>query len=129
MLIGELAETCDTTVRALRYYEQQGLLHAGRAANGYRMYDERAVQRVGNIRLLLSLGFTAEDVRGFLPCLDRDIAKERRCPGKVTFIADKLADLEGKIRELSDVRDRLAEFLGQVGGPASASPDRPGREP
>ena len=40
MLIGELAQRAGTTSRTLRYYETHGLLQAGRAANGYRTYDE-----------------------------------------------------------------------------------------
>jgi DNA-binding transcriptional MerR regulator len=118
MLIGELAQATGTTVRALRYYEQQGLLRPRRAPNRYRDYDETAVQRVRNIRHLLSLGFTAEDIHAFLPCLDHDIA-DRECPASAPFIAGKLATLDEKIAALTGIRDRLAGFLDRVNGERS----------
>ena len=38
MRIGELAQRTGVTTRALRFYEDQGLLTARRSANGYRVY-------------------------------------------------------------------------------------------
>src|SRR5687768_17051592 len=100
MLIGELANEAGTTIRALRYYEQQGLLRPRRAPNGYRQYDESTVAQVGNIRLLLSIGLTSDDVRAFLPCLDQDIADGPICPASARVIARRLADVEEKIAAL-----------------------------
>jgi DNA-binding transcriptional MerR regulator len=116
MLIGELANEAGTTIRALRYYEQQGLLHPQRAPNGYREYDESTVAQVGNIRLLLSLGLTANDVRAFLPCLDQDIADGPVCPASARVIARRLTDVEEKIAALDVFRKRLNEALAQSGG-------------
>ncbi|MEU9502569.1 MerR family transcriptional regulator [Streptomyces sp. NPDC048196] len=117
MLIGELANEAGTTVRALRYYEQQGLLHPRRAPNGYREYDEGAVGRVGNIRLLLSIGLTAHDVRALLPCLDQDITGGPGCPASARVIARRPTDVEEKIAALDVVRTRLGEALAQARRP------------
>jgi DNA-binding transcriptional MerR regulator len=116
MLIGELANEVGTTIRALRYYEQQGLLHPRRAPNGYREYDESKVTQVGNIRLLLSLGLTANDVRAFLPCLDQDIADGPICLASARVIARRLADVDERIAALDVVRTRLIEALAQASG-------------
>ena len=56
MRIGELAQRTGTTTRALRYYEQQGLVDSQRQHNGYRDYDQAAIMRVRNIRMLLDIG-------------------------------------------------------------------------
>ncbi|MDR8408122.1 MerR family transcriptional regulator [Nonomuraea sp. 3-1Str] len=122
MLIGELARASGVTVRALRYYEQQGLLQPERTSNGYRQYDGRAVTKVRNIRLLLSNGFTAQDVRNFLPCLDDgDVSLGPACPPGVEAVSRKVAVLDERIAELSAVRDRLVEAL--IG---NATPQQPG---
>ncbi|NUW45864.1 MerR family transcriptional regulator [Nonomuraea rhodomycinica] len=122
MLIGELARASGVTVRALRYYEQQGLLQPERAANGYRQYDGRAVTKVRNIQLLLSNGFTAQDVRDFLPCLDDgDVSLVPACPPSVEAVTRKVAVLEERIAELAAVRDRLLQALS--GNP---TPQQPG---
>jgi len=115
MLIGELADEVGTTIRALRYYEQQGLLHPQRASNGYREFDDSTVVRVGNIKLLLSFGLTAKDVRAFLPCLDQDIADGPVCLASARVIARRLADVETKIAALDVFRERLVEALAQAG--------------
>ncbi|MET7782636.1 MerR family transcriptional regulator, partial [Streptomyces sp. NPDC005388] len=73
MLIGELAAQAGTTTRALRYYEEQGLLESDRTAAGYRLYEPGAVRRVRNIRELLSCGLTVEDVKSLLAYLDADL--------------------------------------------------------
>jgi len=68
MRIRELAAQTGTTTRTLRYYEAQGLLPAGRSANGYRVYDGHHVRLVREIRSLQAVGFSLEDVRPFVEC-------------------------------------------------------------
>ncbi|MCP2169463.1 MerR family transcriptional regulator [Goodfellowiella coeruleoviolacea] len=116
MRSGELARAAGTTVRALRYYEQQGLLHARRSANGYRDYDERAVTLVRNIRRLLAVGFTAQSVRAFTPCLTEDVTAEGLCPDASRAIAGRLAALDQQIADLTDTRERLAAEWRQLAG-------------
>jgi DNA-binding transcriptional MerR regulator len=111
MLIGDLAGKAGTTIKAVRYYEQRGLLHPRRTPNGYRDYDESAVARVANIRLLLSLGLTADDARAFLPCLDTDISAGPICPASAEFITRRLCQIQEKIADLEGVRQRLLEVL------------------
>ncbi|MEV6974492.1 MerR family transcriptional regulator [Kitasatospora sp. NPDC093806] len=110
MRIGELARAAGTTARALRHYEQAGLIGSGRAANGYRVYEESAVVRVRNIRALLEAGFTLEDVRPFLGCLDRD-ALGPPSPGALRIARDRLAVLERRIAAQTEARDRLVAAL------------------
>ena len=42
--IGQLAEKTGKTSRAIRFYEQRGLIAPkSRSENGYRLYDEKSV--------------------------------------------------------------------------------------
>src|ERR1700754_837049 len=133
MLIGELANAADTTIRALRYYEQQGLLPPRRVPNGYRHYDESAVTWVRNIRRLLSLGFTADDIHAFVPCLDADRPAGTTCRPAVPVIARQLAELEEKIAALNAMRAHLLETLAHATGETTDinahDPAGPGRSP
>ncbi|GHD42936.1 MerR family transcriptional regulator [Streptomyces galbus] len=120
MRIGELAKATGTTARALRHYEQAGLISSERAANGYRVYDERAVVRVGNIRCLLAAGLTLDDVRVFLPCLDGDVAAAPPSDRGLQVALRRLAVLDRRIAAQTEARDRLAAALRQaVGGRVS----------
>ncbi|MFB6888250.1 MerR family transcriptional regulator [Kitasatospora sp. NPDC056327] len=121
MRIGELARVTGTTARALRHYEQAGLIGSGRAPNGYRTYEESAVVRVRNIRALLEAGFTLEDVRPFLGCLDRD-AFGPPSAGALRIARDRLAVLERRIAAQTAARDRLASAI------AAAERERAERE-
>ncbi|KPI33085.1 transcriptional regulator, MerR family [Actinobacteria bacterium OV450] len=109
--IGELATETGTTARALRHYEQAGLISSERAANGYRIYDERAVVRVRNIRHLLAAGLTLDDVHVFLPCLDGDVAAAPPSEKGLRVALERLAVLNDRIAAQTEARDRLATAL------------------
>lgn len=114
--IGELAGATGTTARALRHYEQAGLISSERACNGYRVYDERAVVRVRNIRRLLGAGLTLDDVRVFLPCLDGDVAAAPPSDKGLRVALERLAVLDARIAAQTEARDRLAAALAEVTG-------------
>ncbi|CAL9312056.1 hypothetical protein SUDANB51_03331 [Streptomyces sp. enrichment culture] len=116
MRIGELAEATGTTARALRHYEQAGLITSERAANGYRLYDAGAAVRVRNIRGLLEVGLTLDDVRVFLPCLDGDVTAGPASDQALRVAADRLAVLDARIAAQVAVRDRLATALRRATG-------------
>ncbi|MDX6353390.1 MAG: MerR family transcriptional regulator, copper efflux regulator [Streptomyces sp.] len=121
MRIGEAAAAAGTTPRALRFYEQRGLLHPPvRTASGQREYGPDEIARVRVIRDLLTLGLTIEDVRA---CADRLhlLAEDppRRCgsvepgsvePGSATsgIVGRRLAALDAEIDRLARLRESLA---------------------
>ncbi|MEU6663111.1 MerR family transcriptional regulator [Streptomyces sp. NPDC046821] len=111
MQIGELAKVTGTTARALRHYEQAGLISSERAPNGYRIYDEAAVVRVRNIRYLLASGLTLDDVRVFLPCLDGDVAAATPSDKGLRVAWERLAVLNERIAAQTEARDRLEAAL------------------
>lgn len=111
MRIGELAAATGATARALRHYEQAGLITSERAPNGYRTYDERAAVRVRNIRCLLAAGLTLDDVRTFLSCLDGDVAAAAPSGRGLQVALDRLAVLNQRIAAQAEARDRLEAAL------------------
>ncbi len=115
MLIGELAAQAGTTTRALRYYEEQGLLESDRTASGYRVYDAGAVTRVRNIRDLLASGFTVEDVKSFVRYLDTDLPDvfeySSSCAEGYVVGARRVAELEEKITALTRMHELLVHRM------------------
>ncbi|MFW6722647.1 MerR family transcriptional regulator [Streptomyces sp. MAR4 CNY-716] len=116
MRIGELAKATGTSARALRHYEQAGLISSERAPNGFRIYDERAVVRVRNIRYLLAAGLTLDDVRVFLPCLDGDVAAASPSDKGLRIALERLAVLNERIAAQTEARDRLEAALREKTG-------------
>jgi DNA-binding transcriptional MerR regulator len=116
MRIGELARRAGASARSIRYYEEQGLLVARRRDNGYRDYDEADLLLVREIRSLLVNGFDLDEIRPFVDCLHAGIQARRACPGGIDVYRRKLEELDSRIRELQDLRDRVAGELWQLTG-------------
>ena len=113
--IGELAAATGTTARALRHYEQAGLITSARSPNGYRHYDDDAVARVRNIRYLLAAGLTLDDVHAFETCLDGDMSTAKPSRAGLRIARERLAVIEARIAAQTAARDRLAAALRDTG--------------
>ncbi|GAA4050424.1 MerR family transcriptional regulator [Streptomyces shaanxiensis] len=127
MRIGELAHTTNTTTRALRYYEEHGLLHPERTSNGYRVYGPDSVRVVENIRLLLAAGLTTEDLLILDRCLRDELLNDHSCadPGaKIAVFEQRLAVIQRRIDDLTHVRARLLDRLGELRERAAPPGDR-----
>ncbi|SDD35433.1 MerR family transcriptional regulator [Kordiimonas lacus] len=61
--IGELAKRSGITVRALRYYETQGLLAPLRTESGQRVYGTRDILRLQQIQMLKQAGFSLAQIK------------------------------------------------------------------
>lgn len=121
MRIGGLARRAGVSTRALRYYEEQGLLCPERTASGQRVYPESAVDRVGLIQQLYTAGLGSRLIATLLPAIDaRDLGPEllERVVDERVRIRAKVAELEEAGRRL-DVLISLAMHPGAQPCPAS----------
>lgn len=109
--------------RALRHYESLGLLAAQRRTNGYREYGDADVRLVAEIRSLLELGFTLEETRPFVECLRAGHPSGASCASSRAVQQRKLAEVDGWIVRLQDVRAELAAQL--VPPRCEFTPDEP----
>ncbi len=107
MRAGEAAAAAGVTIKALRYYEECGLLSPGRAANGYRDYSAEDVRLAEEIRGLGALGLTPSETRPFLACLRAGHETGDHC-------AESLAAYQQKIEALDLLIDRLAAGRGRL---------------
>jgi len=83
------------TARAIRYYEQMGLLRPARSGGAYRLYDEADVDRLRAIQALRDdAGFSLADISQLLA--DQDAANDDRAAYHAT------ADPEERRRLLGD---------------------------
>lgn len=112
MRIGELADRTGVSRRMLRYYEQHGLLHTERSANGWREFPEGAVARARQLAELFAAGLTVDAVRELAPCLEQPADGPCADPGLParTYRA-RLAVVDERLARLQDRRDELARRL------------------
>lgn len=112
MKIGEVAERTQVAPRLIRYYEQQGLLDADRADNGYRTYTDQHVERVTRIAGLVQAGIPTRLVKVLLDAEDAAARDEPTCPAEVAEqLAAELGPLESRISCLTRSRDTIRTFL------------------
>ncbi|GLZ36805.1 MerR family transcriptional regulator [Actinokineospora sp. NBRC 105648] len=114
MRIGELAKRVGTTTRALRFYEDQGLLAARRAANGYREYDEDDLRLVSEIQALQAVGLSLDDTRPFVECLRAGNPAGDACADSIEVYRRKLAEVDACLERLGTVRSGLLAKLARA---------------
>ncbi|MFF1459430.1 MerR family transcriptional regulator [Streptomyces sp. NPDC058330] len=107
MRIGELAGRTAVSVRALRYYEEQGLLTSERSPSGQRHYPESAVDRVRLVQQLYAAGLSSKVIIELLPCVIEGDAT----PELLERLAVERDRIDGKVAELLDVRSRLDSVI------------------
>ncbi|MBD3778450.1 MAG: MerR family transcriptional regulator [Micrococcales bacterium] len=115
MRIGQVAQQAGVSVRALRYYEEQGLLVADRTPGGQRDYPPSAVDRVRFIQSLYAAGLASSAVLRILPCMDHGVLTDAM---HERLLAER-ARVQAQLDELTAARDRLDEVirLGQAHRP------------
>ncbi|MER5475929.1 MerR family transcriptional regulator [Streptomyces sp. NPDC002734] len=132
MRISDAAAAAGTTPRALRFYEECGLLPPpARTPAGQRVYGQAELERVRVIRELLALGLTVQDLRGIADRL-APLAENprRRCvrtdpASPASGVVDRrLAAIDAEIDRLSRLRGRLAERTGRDATPRNGSASR-----
>ena len=99
LTIGEAAERSGVATSALRFYEDQGLIHSERTRAGHRRYPRAIVRRVAFIVFAQKIGLSLEEIRVELDKLPRHRVPERSdwaklSSGWVTRIRQRIAELE-----------------------------------
>jgi DNA-binding transcriptional MerR regulator len=69
--IGPVAEATGLSLRTIRYYEEIGLVTpSGRSAGGFRLYDDRGIERLLLIKRMKPLGYPLEEMGQLLHLVD-----------------------------------------------------------
>ncbi len=117
--VTELARDLGLTPRAVRFYEDKGLI-APRRAGTTRVYTHRDRARMILIQRGKRLGFSLAEIRQYLDLYDADITQRtqlRHLLAAVTTRLDELQQqreaLEQSIAELTDIRARAERALAE----------------
>lgn len=114
MHIGRLAAQANVSVDTVRYYERARLLPTpSRTVSGYRMYPAAAVDRLRFIRRAKELGFSLEEIRDLLALSDQ---RDTGVASIRDIAAQRLADVEARLAELTRLRDSLKNLVDACPG-------------
>ncbi len=110
--IGELAAQSGLSRDALRYYERMGLMpRTRRTSGGFRLYPAGTLDRIRFIKQAQLHGLTLREIRELLGFQDR--RGRERCRQVQTLLTRKLADVEGRLKQLHEFHETLRSYLGQ----------------
>lgn len=110
LTIGALSRRTGVATSALRFYEEEGLLHATRSDGGQRRYPREAIRRVSFIRIAKEVGLSLEEVGEALASLP-----DERTPTQQDWQRLSTAwqpRIDHQIRVLERLRDRLSGCIG-----------------
>ena len=96
MTINEIAKKLNITKRAIKYYEEQGLLKVKKDSNGYRNYSEQDVETLRIISIYRKVGISISDIKKLLKKEDKDILLE--------ILSDREKELQKKIAEYEKLK-------------------------
>ena len=108
--IGQIAAHTGVAVSALRFYEDQGLIHPERNAGGQRRFLRGDIRRVSFILIAQQFGFTLPEIRTELDRLPKGRTPTKRDWARISRHFGRRLDRQ--IALLQSLRDRLDGCIG-----------------
>lgn len=62
----EVSKLVGVSRRTLQYYDDEGMLLVERTENNYRLYDEKALERIWRVMLYKEMGFKLKEIKQLL---------------------------------------------------------------
>lgn len=119
--ISAVAARTGFTASALRFYESAGLITPARSEAGYRIYDDRSVERLRFISRAKQLGLSLDEITELVVLWDGD-----RCApvaGRLReLVASKLDETRERIAALAALADDLQRFTADLAADPSDGP-------
>lgn len=110
--IGDFAKRAGVSVRAIRYYEELGLIHPeAHSVGGFRLYSGDSLRRLQVIACLKELGLSLMEIRQIFQAKKPGAGDREAVHFLLQAFGDKLKQIESKIEALSRVRDELSNAI------------------
>lgn len=124
MLLNEIINEVGMTKRAVKYYEEKGLLTVDKDSNGYRNYSEQDVKILKRISVYRKLGIGIKDIQSLLKNGNKDILfrvyqeklkektlQDAELEALKQFIDDENADKANALLDYQTVENAIESLL------------------
>ncbi|MEJ5112480.1 Cu(I)-responsive transcriptional regulator [Erwinia billingiae] len=118
MNISDVAKKTGLTSKAIRFYEEKGLVTAPlRSENGYRSYTAKHLEELTLLRQARQVGFNLEECGEMVTLFNNP---QRYSADVKARTLVKVAEIESHIEELTRMRERLLALAASCPGDDSA---------
>src|ERR1700687_5909751 len=120
--ISEVAKRTGFSRPTIRYYEEIGLVPApSRLTSGYRVYDDRSLDRLRFMSRSKGMGLSLDECRELAVIWDQDECApvQKRLAG---LVADRLTETQDRIAELVTFGAQLQAVAARLAGPPNPGP-------
>lgn len=105
--IREVSLKYDVTARALKYYEDMGLLQSTKSDDyAYRLYGENAIKRLEQILILRKLNIKVKDIQRIFNSKSSDVVLE--------VLSQKVTDIDDEVALLQELKEIVLDFIKQI---------------
>ena len=99
------------TVRALQYYDRQGLLSpSAESAGGRRLYADKDLIRLHQILSLKHLGFSLDDIKNRLSSLNTPADVAQALSEQAAAVQEKIEVLSESLREIEALKAEVLQM-------------------
>ena len=110
LTIGHVAQRSGLTVATLRYYEEQGLIHASRTGGNQRRFPRHTLRRLAFVRAARRFGLSLAEIKSALDTLPADRPPTTRDWRRLS--ASWHDALQERIDALVQLRDSTSGCIG-----------------
>ncbi|WP_404454526.1 MerR family DNA-binding transcriptional regulator [Virgibacillus necropolis] len=109
--ISELATYFGITTRAIRYYEEIGLLHPPRSEGGQRIFSKRERIRLELVFRGKKYGFRLEEIREMIQLFDLDPSGKKQLQKTIEYGQGKIEEVSSRIDDLTLLRTEMENLI------------------
>ena len=120
MFISELSKKLKITTRAIRHYEDIGIITSKRMNNNYRYYDQLNIDKLKFLVRARNLGFSLDECGELILLFEND---KRKSENVRNIAKNKLENITRQINELKDLKKSLEWLVKKC--PGNEKPDCP----
>jgi len=112
MQIGDFAQQAGVSVRAIRYYEELGLIRPESHSNGgFRLYGHENLKRIRVINFLKDLGLSLTDIRQIFLAKKPSGGDKQTVEFLLRVFDEKLSLVEARLETLNRMKTELARAI------------------
>ena len=112
--ISELADELDISTRAIRFYEEKGLILPKRTKGNHRIYDKRNRARLKLILRGKRLGYSLEEISEMIGLANFNMEEEKQLEKSYTYGKRKLLEIDERMQELQILKEDLLAIQQKI---------------